>query len=35
MAQIVDQFGRPLNREVLKSPQSAGIYPLRRICLRT
>ncbi|WPU22576.1 DUF935 domain-containing protein [Cedecea neteri] len=30
MAQIVDQFGRPLNKEVLKAPQTARAVQLNR-----
>ncbi|MEC5319299.1 DUF935 domain-containing protein [Brenneria populi subsp. brevivirga] len=30
MAQIVDQYGRPLNREVLKSPQTARVAQIVR-----
>ncbi|EQB8499851.1 DUF935 domain-containing protein [Shigella sonnei] len=31
MVQIVDQFGRPLNREVLKAPQTARSVQLNRL----
>lgn len=30
MAQIVDQYGRPLNKEVLKAPQTAQVAQLNR-----
>lgn len=30
MAQILDRFGRPLNREVLKSPQTARVAQITR-----
>lgn len=30
MVQILDQFGRPLNREVLKSPQTSRTFALNR-----
>ncbi|AKE61135.1 Mu-like prophage FluMu protein gp29 [Citrobacter amalonaticus Y19] len=30
MVQIVDQFGRPLNKEVLKAPQSSRTFELQR-----
>ncbi len=30
MVQILDQYGRPLNKEVLKAPQSSRTFELQR-----